>query len=194
MTLSEATSVYFASFTLIGLAEIGDKSQIVCMVLASRHSRWPVLLGAAAAFLLLNTLAVVFGAGVATWMPEQVTATIVALLFAAFGIHALLAQPGDSSQEISEKPGRNVFLTALSLIFVAELGDKTQLAVAGMASNMALLPVWMGATTALVAVAALGVWVGSTLLQRMPTIWLHRISGAIFLVFAIVAGWQVVAL
>jgi len=63
-----------------------------------------------------------------------------------------------------------------------------------MASNMALLPVWMGATTALVAVAALGVWVGSTLLQRMPTIWLHRISGAIFLVFAIVAGWQVVAL
>ena len=194
MTLSEATSVYFASFTLIGLAEIGDKSQIVCMVLASRHSRWPVLLGAAAAFLLLNTQAVVFGAGVATWMPEQVTATIVALLFAAFGIHALLAQPGDSSQEISEKPGRNVFLTALSLIFVAELGDKTQLAVAGMASNMALLPVWMGATTALVAVAALGVWVGSTLLQRMPTIWLHRISGAIFLVFAIVAGWQVVAL
>ena len=56
---------------IIGLAEIGDKSQLVCMTLAARQRPWPVLLGAAAAFAILNVLAVVFGASVAAWLPEQ---------------------------------------------------------------------------------------------------------------------------
>jgi putative Ca2+/H+ antiporter (TMEM165/GDT1 family) len=190
MIPSEAISASFASFALIGLAEVGDKSQIVCMALASRHRHWPVLLGAVTAFLLLNTLAVIFGAGFAAWVPERVTAAVVALLFSVFGVHALLAQGGDESEEISELPGRSVFLTTLSLIFLAEFGDKTQIAVAGLASNMTALPVWIGATTALVVVSALGVWVGRALLQHMPTIWLHRVGGGIFLVFGAIAGWQ----
>ncbi len=186
----ESISTFLAAFGLVGLAEIGDKSQIVCMVLASRHRHWPVLLGATTAFLLLNTLAVVFGAGVAAWVPEQVVAIAVAVLFGAFGLHALLATPVDESEEITEVPGRSVFITTLSLIFLAEFGDKTQIAVAGLASNMLILPVWIGATLALVLVSALGVWVGRTLLQRLPTGWLHRISGVIFLAFAVIAGWQ----
>jgi putative Ca2+/H+ antiporter (TMEM165/GDT1 family) len=190
MIPSEAISTFLASFTLIGVAEFGDKSQIVCMALASRHRHWPVLLGAAMAFLLLNTLAVIFGAGVAAWVPERTTAAVVALLFGAVGVHALLAPRGDESEAMSELPGRSVFITTLSLIFLAEFGDKTQIAVAGLASNMAILPVWIGATAALVVVSALGVWVGRTLLQRMPSIWLHRVSGTIFLVFAAIAGWR----
>jgi len=190
MIPSEALSPFLISFALIGLAEIGDKSQIVCMALASRHRHWPVLLGAAMAFTLLNTLAVIFGAGVAAWVPERVTAAIVALLFGAFGLHALLASHGDESEEISELPWRSVFLTTLTLIFLAEFGDKTQIAVAGLASNMALLPVWLGATIALVAVSALGVWFGHKLLQRLPTLWLHRVGGAIFLIFAAIAAWR----
>ena len=144
------------------------------------------------AFGLLNTLAVVFGAGIAAWVPERVTAGTVALLFAAFGIHALRTQPDETSEGVSELQGRSVFLTTLSLIFLAEFGDKTQIAVAGLASNMAALPVWIGATVALVGVSALGVWVGRTLLQRLPTIWLHRVGGVIFLAFALVAGWRAV--
>ena len=191
--MTDAISAYLASFTLIGLAEIGDKSQIVCMALASRHSHWPVLLGAAAAFLLLNTLAVVFGASVAAWVPEQAVAAIVAVLFGFFGVHAFLTQPDEPSEELPARQVSSVFLTTLSLIFLAEFGDKTQLAVAGLASNMPLLPIWLGATTALIAISALGVWVGRTLLQRIQTVWLHRAGGAIFLVFAIVAGWQALA-
>ncbi len=183
-------SAFLASFALIGLAEIGDKSQIVCMALATRHRHWPVLLGAAVAFLLLNTLAVVFGAGIAAWVPERVTAGVVALLFGAFGVHALLTRDRDELEEVSELQGRGIFFTTLSLIFLAEFGDKTQLAVAGLASNMAALPVWVGATAALVVVSALGVWVGRTLLQRLPTVWLHRVGGAIFLLFALIAGWR----
>jgi putative Ca2+/H+ antiporter (TMEM165/GDT1 family) len=193
MIQPETISAFSASFALIGLAEMGDKSQIVCMALASRHRHWPVLFGAATAFLLLNTLAVTFGAGVAAWVPERVAAAGVALLFAAFGIHALVARHGDEGEKVTELPGRGVFLTTLSLIFLAEFGDKTQLAVAGLASNVAILPVWIGATTALIVVSALGVWVGRTLLQRLPTVWLHRSSGAIFLLFACVAGWRAVS-
>ena len=78
MVLPESFSVTISSFTLISLAEIGDKSQLVCMALAARHRHWPVILGATMAFLALNTLAVLFGAGVAAWVPERLTAGVVA--------------------------------------------------------------------------------------------------------------------
>lgn len=61
----ESLSISLSAFTLIALAEIGDKSQLVCMTLAARHRHWPVMLGATTAFLILNVLAVLFGAGVA---------------------------------------------------------------------------------------------------------------------------------
>jgi len=190
MILPELLSISASTFALISLAEIGDKSQLVCMTLAARHRHWPVLLGAITAFLILNAVAVLFGSGIATWIPERVTAAIVALLFGAFGIHALLSQAEDESEEVVERPGHGIFFTTLLLILVAEFGDKTQIAIAGLASNMAPLPVWIGATTALVMVSALGVWAGRTVLQRLPLHWLHRVSGGVFLVFALVAGWH----
>ena len=61
-------------FGLIFFAELGDKSQIVCMTLAARHRHWPVLSGVVIAFLLLNTLAVAFGAGLAHWVPQRLLA------------------------------------------------------------------------------------------------------------------------
>jgi putative Ca2+/H+ antiporter (TMEM165/GDT1 family) len=189
----ESLSISVSSFTLIALAEVGDKSQLVCMTLAARHRHWPVLLGAATAFFVLNALAVVFGASVAAWVPERVTAVIVALLFGAFGVHALRTQDDDESEEILERPGHGIFFTTLLLIFVAEFGDKTQIAVAGLAGSMAPLPVWIGATIALIMVSALGVWAGRTILQRLPLHWLHRVSGGVFLVFALVAGWRAFA-
>ena len=192
MASPELLSVSLSSFVLIALAEMGDKSQLVCMTLAARHRHWPVLLGAATAFLLLNILAVVFGATVADWLPQNVVSLLVAALFAGFGIHSLLHADDDEQAEVSDKPGHGIFLTTLLLIFVAEFGDKTQLAVAGLAGRLDPLAVWIGASLALVLVSALGVWAGRTLLQRLPLAWLHRASGALFLVFAIVALWPVV--
>jgi putative Ca2+/H+ antiporter (TMEM165/GDT1 family) len=185
-------SAFLAAFSLISLAEIGDKSQIVCMILASRHRPWPVMLGAVGAFLVLNTLAVGFGAGVGAWLPERVLTGIVALLFAAFGIHALLSNSGAEVEDVREAPDRSVFLTTLTLIFFAEFGDKTQIAVAGLASNMAALPVWIGATVALLLVSALGIWLGRRFLQRLPVHWVHRVSGIVFLAFAAAAGWRAI--
>ncbi|WP_260292835.1 TMEM165/GDT1 family protein [Sedimenticola hydrogenitrophicus] len=190
MVTPESVTVSLSTFTLIALAEIGDKSQLVCMTLAARHRHWPVILGASLAFVVLNLLAVLFGAGVAAWVPERLMAGIVALLFGGFGIHALMSRESDDDEAVAERPGHGIFFTTLLLILVAEFGDKTQIAVAGLAGSLAPLPVWLGATTALVLVSALGVWAGRTLLQRLPLHWLHRIGGAIFLLFGLLAAWR----
>jgi putative Ca2+/H+ antiporter (TMEM165/GDT1 family) len=193
MISPETFSVSLTAFTLISLAELGDKSQLVCMTLAARHRHWPVLLGASTAFLILNALAVLFGAGVAAWVPERLMAGIVAVLFGAFGIHALRNNGDHGAGEVAEKPGHGIFFTTLLLILVAEFGDKTQIAVAGLAGSLAPMPVWIGASAALVIVSALGVWAGRTLLQRLPLYWLHRVSGGIFLLFALFAAWRALA-
>ena len=192
--MPDALSAVLSSFTLVALAEIGDKSQLVCMTLAARHRHWPVLLGAVVAFTILNVLAVVFGAALAHWLPEQWVAAVVAVLFAAFGIQALRAADGDEDGVVEEKPGHGIFFTTLTLLLVAEFGDKTQLAVAGLAGTLAPLPVWVGATAALVSVSALGIWIGRTLLQRLPLCWLHRAGGGLFLLFGALAAWRAFSL
>ena len=172
------------TFGLIFLAEIGDKSQLVCMALAARHHHRPVLAGAIAAFAVLNVLAVVFGAGLAHWVPERILAAVVAILFAVFGILALRSQEEADSEEIKERSGNGVFATTFLMLFLAEMGDKTQLAIAGMAGTLPPVPVWTGATLALATTSALGVVVGRKLLRRIPLHRLHQISGIFFLILA----------
>jgi putative Ca2+/H+ antiporter (TMEM165/GDT1 family) len=172
-----------SSFALVFLAEFGDKSQLVCVLLAARHSPLPVVLGAGAAFALLNLLAVTVGAGIASAVPAPVTAAVVAVMFAAFGLKALLSA-ADEDDLIQEHAGHTVFFTTFGMILVAEFGDKTQLAVAGLAAASAPLGVYVGATTALLATSALGALGGRLLTQRVSVNTLHRIGGVLFLVFA----------
>jgi putative Ca2+/H+ antiporter (TMEM165/GDT1 family) len=172
-----------SSFALVFLAEFGDKSQLVCVLLAARHSPLPVAAGAGAAFALLNLLAVTVGAGIASAVPAPVTAAVVTALFAAFGLQALLSAH-DGADLVREHAGRTVFLTTFGMILVAEFGDKTQLAVAGLAAASPPLGVYLGATTALLATATLGAVGGRLLTQRVSVNTLHRIGGALFLVFA----------
>lgn len=176
------------TFLLITLAEFGDKSQLVCMTLAARHRGGPVILGAIAAFALLNLLATLFGAAVAAWLPVWVVTLGVALLFAAFGIHALRQEAeAEEEENIEEKPGHGIFATTFLLIFLAEFGDKTQIAVAGLGSTQAASAVWVGASLALTLTSVLGVLAGQRLLQRLPLHWIHRISGIFFLGLSILA-------
>lgn len=190
--MSEFCVTASTALGLIALAELGDKTQLVCMTLAARHPPAPVLSGAVLAFAVLNLLAVLFGASVAAWLPEWVTATLVAVLFAAFGWQTWRAADAEAV-EVVEKSGRSVFLSTFGLIFLAELGDKTQLAVAGLASTQAALPVWVGGTLGLAAVSALGVLAGRTVLHRLPMRVLHRVSGALFLLLAALAGGRALA-
>ncbi len=188
--LAELLSIFGASFMLIFLAEFGDKSQLVCMTLAAKHRPWPVLFGAVAAFSVLNLLAILFGAAVAAWIPAFWLALIVAGLFAFFGVQSLLFDDGDESEESLIRTSHSLFITALLMIFAAEFGDKTQLAVAGLASTYQGLLVWAGSTLALLATTALGISVGQRLLKRLPLKLIHQFSGVLFLLLALAALYQ----
>lgn len=187
---AEISATATASFALIVAAEIGDKSQLVCMTLASRHRAMPVLFGAIGAFAFLNTLAVVFGIAIAKWLPEYIVAASVAFLFAAFGIHALRVDEDNDDEEIKEKSGHSIFFTTFLLITFAEFGDKTQLAVVALSSTASPIAVWLGSTIALASTSALGILAGRTILQKIPLVLLHKISGAIFLILAVLAGYR----
>ncbi|MCP5227430.1 TMEM165/GDT1 family protein [Accumulibacter sp.] len=192
-SLVELSATTATSFALIAAAEIGDKSQLVCMTLASRHRPAPVMLGALTAFALLNTLAVVFGVAIANWLPQYVVGAVVAILFALFGIHALRAKDDEDDEEVEEKSGHGIFFTTFVLLTVAEFGDKTQLAVVALSSTHVAAAVWLGATAALAVTSALGILAGRTILQKIPIALLHRISGAFFLILALLAAWQAYA-
>ena len=172
------------TFLVVAFAEIGDKSQLVCMTLAARHRGLPVVIGATAAFAVLNLLAVLFGAAVAAWLPEWLVTLAVAVLFAGFGISALRYTEDDEDDEVEEKPGHGIVATTFLLIFLAEFGDKTQIAVAGLGSTSEPSAVWAGATVALAVTSILGVLAGRKLLNRLPLKWIHRISGVFFLLLA----------
>lgn len=181
------------SFLLIFAAEIGDKSQLVCMVMAARHRPLPVMVGSVLAFLVLNTMAVIFGAALANWIPEVMVYAVVTVLFLVFGIQAMRAEEQPDRECASPPSGRGIFLATFALIFVAEFGDKTQLAVVGLSSASIPLAVWAGATAALILTSALGIWAGCTVLQRIPITMLHRVSGVFFIIlalFAAVQTWQ----
>ena len=179
-----------SSFLLIFAAEIGDKSQLVCMVLATRYRATPVLLGSILAFLLLNSLAVIFGVTIANWLPEILVSAVVAILFAAFGIHALRIEEESSDEQVVIRSHGSILFGTFLLITVAEFGDKTQLAVVALSSTNIPVAVWLGSTAALITTSALGVWAGRTILQRIPMALLHRISGVIFIALSIFAAYK----
>lgn len=186
--LSTTTS----TFGLVFLAELGDKSQIVCMTLAARYRHTPVLLGAISAFLILNTLAVVFGASVARWVPTQIIAAVVTIMFAVYGVKSLLAQDEDEEGEISNQVSHGIFVSTLLMLVLAEMGDKTQIAVAGLASTLSPLAVWIGASLSLITTSVLGVWLGKMLLQKIPLKRIHQLSGILFLLLAAFSATRIV--
>jgi len=142
---------------------------------------------------LLNLVAVLFGSALARLFPMWVVGTAVAVLFAGFGLGALFSKEEESGSGKSIGKGKsvkNVFVMTFLMIFLAEFGDKTQLGVAGLAAALPLAPVWVGGTLALAMTSLLGVWFGQTFLRRIPLYWLHRLSGVLFLSFAVYAVWR----
>jgi len=187
-TFSSFPVALLSVFSLIGLAEIGDKSQLVCIALAVRYRAMPVLMGAIAAFALLNLAAVLVGAAVANWLPEQVITLVVGVLFLLFGAHAFSRNDTEEENDvITDKANHGIFFSTFLLITLAEFGDKTQIAVAGLASTVDITAVWLGATLALALTSGIGVLAGRTILQRVPVILLHRMSGALFILFGVTA-------
>ena len=185
------------TFVLILVAELGDKSMLACVALGARLRAGPVILGALLAFSGLNALGVLFGASVGAALPPALVAAVVAGMFLAFGAATLLSkdeEDGDEAPDAAQTTGRSALLTTMSLLFFAELGDKTQLAVAALSADHYPVAVWAGATAGLTFTSALGVWAGQTLLTRLPKRALRLAAGGLFVAFGAVAAWRAWAL
>ena len=181
----------FSSYLLIFAAEFGDKTQLICMILAARYRAAPVILGATVAFAILNLLAVIFGVAMAGWLPESWLTLAAAILFTLFGVRLLMQEDEEEeADEVDTKRAGSAFLSTLLLIFIAELGDKTQIAVVALSTTLSPLPVWIGATLALATTSALGVWAGRALLKKMPLAMLRRFGGILFLLMAAYAFYS----
>lgn len=185
--------ILLSTFGLIFLAELGDKTQLAAMALATRYPWRKVFLGAAIAFLFLNGLAVGVGRVLFELVPLFWIRVASAALFLFFGIASLRANE-EAEEEAGAGAVRGPILTAFSMILLAELGDKTQLVTASLAAQHAApLEVFVGSTLALWAVSLLGVLVGTQLLRFLPLRAVHRVAGALFLVFGAVLAYQAFA-
>jgi putative Ca2+/H+ antiporter (TMEM165/GDT1 family) len=174
-----------ATFLLIALAEFGDKSQLVCMTLAARHRGLPVILGASDRLRHPQPASRPVRRGCGGLVAGMAGHTSRGGCYLPrFGISACAIRKKIEDESVEEKAGHSVFATTFLLIFLAEFGDKTQIAVAGMGSAINTAAVWLGATLALTFTSVLAVIAGRNFLHRLPLLWIHRISGAFFLLLA----------
>jgi putative Ca2+/H+ antiporter (TMEM165/GDT1 family) len=181
-----------SSFSLLFLAEMGDKSQLIAMTLACRFRLAPVIAGVLGAFLLLNLLAIGVGTALFEWLPQRPLLLAAGALFIFFAYRSWRdAEDAETPDDAAATVTRGALVTSFAMIFVAELGDKTQLAMIGLAAGSgAPWSVFTGGTLALWSVSLIGILVGASLLRRISPAWLHRGAALLFLVFGLLALWQ----
>ncbi|MEP6696462.1 MAG: TMEM165/GDT1 family protein [Pseudonocardiales bacterium] len=194
-------SVLVATFLVILAVELPDKTLVATLVLSTRYRPWPVFLGVALAFALQSLVAVTAGS-LLHLLPHRLLLTVVALLFAA-GAFVLLREayntsppaPEDDDSELVESDAstRRMITTSFGVLFAAEWGDASQLATAALTARYDQpVPVFIGSFVALVGVAALAILLGRVILRVVPLVWVHRIAGAVFAVFAVLVAVQAI--
>lgn len=182
----EGPEAFAAALGLILVLELGDKTQLATISLATRHPWPPVLLGASAGLVLVTGIGAAIGGLLAEYLGPWLSAIQVGggVLFIAFGLWTHLR--GDEEAKASRED-RGPFLTAFGLNFVAELGDKTQLAVIVLAAtNAAPVSTFAGAALALTAIAATSVAIGAGLAKVLQARWLRIASTALFVAAGVI--------
>jgi len=177
------------SFLAVFLAEFGDKSQLICIALAATYAARAVLIGALSAFALLNLLAVVIGSTFAANIPEALVATVAITLFTYFGVSSLLYKEGDSRDDV-HLSNESIIIGVFSLIFFAELGDKTQFVIMSLSATKNSIGVWLGSTIAVACTSAIGIYAGILLFDKVKKSTLHRVGGAVFLSLAAITLYR----
>lgn len=155
------------------------------MALASRYPWKKVFVGIALAFAVLNVGAVLLGKALFAVFPLFWTKLVSGGLFLFFGITTLLnAGPDEDSHPLLAS---GIIRTAFLMIFLAELGDKTQLVTLSLAAQHgAPLMVFCASTLALWLVSLIGIFLGKQLIRFIPLPYIHRAAGVLFLLFGAV--------
>ena len=158
---------FWLSLFTIFIAEMGDKTQLVAMCLASRFNARVVLAGIFSATLLVHIFSVVLGLGVGKLIPAVWIGFVAGLAFIGFGLWTLR---GDelSDEECANIQGKSAFWLVSSTFFLAELGDKTMISTATLATQYSIIPVWLGSTLGMVVADGLAIVVGQIMGKKLP--------------------------
>lgn len=156
-----------ASFSLVALAEIGDKTQLLSILLAARFRRfWPIILGILLATLVNHAFSAYAGSLLVSFMGGIWPGLITGLLFIIVGLWALIP---DKEPDNCPLPRHGAFLATTIAFFFAEIGDKTQLATITLGAQYAdLLMVTLGSTAGMLAANIPAVLLGDKILKLVP--------------------------
>lgn len=175
---------FIAPFLAILVAELGDKTQLMVALLAARtQKKFLLFWGAIAAFALVDGFAVLMGSQLSRWISLFWLQIITGVLFLWFGLKIFLEK--ECSEKLSAQNSKNIFWHSFTLIFVAELGDKTQIASGVFASQYNPWFVFLGAMSALSLLTLLAIAAGDWLSKKTPEHIIKRAAASIFLLFGI---------
>lgn len=179
---------FLVSTAIVTLAEMGDKTQLLSLVLAARFRKpWPIVLGIFVATLANHALAGAVGSWVTTVLGPQVLRWVLGLSFIAMAVWMLIPDKLDDDGE-GAAPRFGVFGTTLVAFFLAEMGDKTQVATVMLAAQYsAYFWVVAGTTLGMMLANAPVVWLGDRLVKKVPIRVVHLVSALIFLILGLLA-------
>ena len=182
---------FLVSTGVVALGEIGDKTQLLALLLAARFRKpGPIILGILAATLLNHALAGAVGEGVARMLGPDVLRWVIGLSFLAMAGWMLVP---DEIDEAEAEAGRfGVFGTTVVAFFLAEMGDKTQIATVALAARYTeLVQVVCGTTLGMMLANVPAVLIGEKAATRLPMRLVHGISAAIFAVLGVMTLFNV---
>jgi len=166
---------------VVALAEIGDKTQLLAFILAARFKKpVPIILGILAATILNHGLAGALGAWITTTVSPEMLRWVLGLSFIGMAIWTMIPDKiEDEETQVAQRFG--VFGATLITFFLAEMGDKTQIATIAMAAHYASpLMVVIGTTLGMLIADVPAVFVGDKLASKIPMKLVHSIAAAIF--------------
>jgi Ca2+/H+ antiporter, TMEM165/GDT1 family len=180
---------FLLSTGLVALAEIGDKTQLLALLLAARFRKpWPIVWGILVATVLNHALAGWVGLLVARWLTDDILRWVLGIGFLAMAVWMLIPDRLDDDPDTQGRWG--VFGTTCVLFFLAEMGDKTQVATVALAAQFnAWLAVVAGTTLGMMIANAPAVWLGDRMAHRLPVRAIHLGAAALLAALGVWALW-----
>jgi len=180
---------FWLSLVMIFLAELGDKTQLVALTLATCYNTSVVLWGIFWATLAIHVFSAGIGWFIGDQLPQDWIKFVAGVAFIAFGFWTLRGDSLDDDDE-SCKTGINPFWIVFSTFFMAELGDKTMLSTITLASTQPFIPVWLGSTIGMVISDGLAIVVGKMLGSKLPENIIKIGAAIIFFLFGVFSMYE----
>ena len=176
---------FLVSTGVVALAEIGDKTQLLAFLLAAKFRRpLPIVLGILAATLANHALAGALGAWLTTLVTPEILRWGLGIGFLAMAAWMLIPDTLDADD--AQLPKLGVFAATVVAFFVAEMGDKTQIATVALAARYGdFLWVVAGTTAGMMIANAPAVYLGERFASRMPVKLIHALAAVIFAVLGV---------